>query len=174
MRITLIQLWQTISNIQSPPRTPRPAHHHLERRLRRRRSHHELARILRRRKTSWRVKFCWSTLWSVVVLCDSVLIYLLMPVPLWDQTRLAIQDHVMSWRGFKLLSKSSATDLLIPFKATMSAKHVSSVVSHSLKWLRLERITYVDQEGKERQWEMASRTTRWGNTEEKYASIFWI
>ena len=48
----------------------------------------------------------------------------------------------------------------------MSAKHVSSVVAHSLKWLRLERITYVDQEGRERQWEMASRTTRYGNTNE--------
>ena len=45
-------------------------------------------------------------------------------------------------------------------EVTMSAKHVSSKVAHSLKWLRLERITYVDQEGKERQWEMASRTTR--------------
>lgn len=41
-----------------------------------------------------------------------------------------------------------------------AAKHVRSKVAHSLKWIRLERISYVDREGRERQWEMASRTTR--------------
>ena len=42
----------------------------------------------------------------------------------------------------------------------MSARHVGSKVAHSLKWIRLETITYVDEEGKERRWEMAARTTR--------------
>ena len=43
----------------------------------------------------------------------------------------------------------------------MSAKHVGSKVAHSLKWIRLETITYIDEEGKERRWEMAARTTRY-------------
>ena len=45
--------------------------------------------------------------------------------------------------------------------AAMSAKHVGSKVAHSLKWIRLETITYIDEEGKERRWEMAARTTRY-------------
>ncbi len=45
-------------------------------------------------------------------------------------------------------------------KAGGSARHVSSSECASLKWLKLESLTYVDEEGKERHWEMVARTTR--------------
>lgn len=56
--------------------------------------------------------------------------------------------------------------VVVNFSLTMDkpAKHVSSEVIAKGKWIQLENVAYEDESGKQRSWEMASRTTRPANT----------